>query len=95
MSTNPPASGSPDSSSGPPSPSSLQRCRGCLAAQLPTIALILVVGIPIGRAVPALLSLAVRGEWKPAAAALLALGMLAAPAPTLQLVRSLIPTRKD
>lgn len=68
----------------------------CWAAHVTGLGIALAVAIPIGRCLPDLLQLALRdqSQWKPLAAALLALGMVAAPADTLRLVRRLIPGAK-
>lgn len=65
----------------------------CWAAHVTGLAIALAVALPIGRCLPDLLRLALQdgGQWKPLAAALLALGMVAAPGDTLRLVRRLIP----
>lgn len=81
----------PPTSSSPPSPRSSPSAAACWAAHLTSLAVALAVAIPVGRALPGLIELATKGEWKPAAAALLALGMVAAPADVLQLAKGLLP----
>lgn len=92
---NTPTPTSRPTSSGPPSLSSWHSLAASLAASLTSLAVALAVAIPIGRALPELLVLAGKGQWKPAAAALLALGMVAAPADTLRLVRRYLPGKKE
>lgn len=73
----------------PPSPSpavsSIAHLTGLIVA--------VTVALPIGLSLPRLIELATGscGQWKPLAAALLALGAVAAPAPTLELVRRFLP----
>lgn len=77
------------SSGGASPPSSSAPSPGCWAAHITSIVVALVVAIPIGRRLPALIDLAAKGEWKPAAFALLALGFVVAPVRTLDLVGKL------
>lgn len=98
ISTPPPTS--PPSSSLPPSPSALPSWAESLISRAPAIAVVLVVGVPIGRLLPELLSVwRVTKDWQPLTAALAALGLIAAPAPTLELVKwtigRLLPQRKE
>lgn len=80
-------------SSPPPSPSPA----GSSIALITGVIVVLAVAIPIGLSLPGLLKLAFGdcSQWKPLAAAFLALGAVAAPAPTLDLVKRLLPGSKD
>lgn len=85
------------SPSGPHSPPGSPSGPMCWAAHVTGLGIALAVAIPIGRVLPDLLQLAFKdpcNQWKPLVAALLALGMVAAPADTLRFARRLIPFGK-
>lgn len=88
----PPAS--PPSPSAPSSPSVSRHWAGDLAAAAPATAAIIVVGRPLGQALPELIRLmGISLSWMtvaPVVANLLGLALLVAPVPTLALAKSVI-----
>jgi hypothetical protein len=90
--TNSPSGSSPGQSRPSLSPAS----PACWAAHVTSAIVALAVAVPLGRALPPLITLAAeRHEWKPLAFALLSLGMCVAPVPTLALLGRLIPGRSN
>jgi hypothetical protein len=81
----------PPSSSAPPSLSWWQSLVASMPATALALSAIWVIGRPLGQALPGLVTLAVTTKvWQPAAACALALGLVAAPVPTLELARSVL-----
>lgn len=82
---------SPPSSSAPPSQSALQSLAGSLPATATALAALYWIGRPLGLELPGLVVHMVKtGAWQPVAACALAMGMVAAPVPTVALARSLL-----